>query len=389
MHIGYTTAYDAQNVLTWSGVPYHMAKTLKDQFESFSYIGPLREKYSLLFKAKQVLYKGLTNQSYRRDREPIILKGYAEQIQKQLSELKPDIVFSPSTIPVSYLECDQPIVVWPDTTFAGLLDFYPEYTNVCKETVRNALLADKLALNRASLILYQSDWGAQTAIENYGVDPSKIRVVPYGANIECDREIFDIKDIVDKRPRSVCKLLFYGADWYRKGGDVAVEVAKKLNEAGLPTELKVIGGRPEAHESLPDFIEFLGFISKSSEQGRNTIEKLISEAHFLILPTRADCSPIAFPEANSFGVPCLTTNVGGISTAVKDGLNGKTFSVTASPEEYCEYVLEQFGDYHQYKELALSSFNEFQSRLNWSVAGKTVKNLLTQLLEPRCATKIG
>jgi glycosyltransferase involved in cell wall biosynthesis len=389
MHIAYTTAYDAQNVLSWSGVPYHMAKALKNQCESFSYIGPLKEKYSLLFKAKQVLYKGLTNKSYRRDREPIILKGYAQQIQKQLNTLKPDIVFSPSTIPVSYLECDQPIVVWPDTTFAGLLNFYPEYTNVCKETVENAVIADKLALNRASLILYQSDWGAQTAIEKYGIDPAKIRVVPYGANIECDRTIFDIKDIVDRRPSNVCKLLFYGADWYRKGGDIAIKVAKKLNEAGLPTELKVIGGKPDSQEPLPNFVELLGFISKTGEQGRNTIEKLISEAHFLILPTRADCSPIAFPEANSFGVPCLTTNVGGISTAVKDGLNGKTFNVTASPEEYCDYVLELFRDYRQYKQLALSSFDEFQSRLNWSVAGNTVKNLLTQLLDAGSVAKIG
>jgi glycosyltransferase involved in cell wall biosynthesis len=217
------------------------------------------------------------------------------------------------------------------------------------------------------------------AIDQYQINPAKVNVVPYGANLECDRTTADIESMIAQRPTDRCRLLFYGANWQRKGGDVAVEVTKRLNQLGLPTELYVIGGQPTSSEPLPDFIQFFGLISKSTEAGRQHIEQLLCESHFLILPTRADCSPIAFPEANSFGVPSLATNVGGISTPIKNNLNGRTFSLDADPTEYCDYILSLFEDYNRYRQLALSSFDEFQSRLNWGVAGKAVKTLLAQL----------
>jgi glycosyltransferase involved in cell wall biosynthesis len=65
-------------------------------------------------------------------------------------------------------------------------------------------------------------------------------------------------------------------------------------------------------------VKFLGYISKSTQEGSEQIDRLLSDAHFLMLPTRADCTPYVIPEANSFGLPCITTNVGGIPTMVKD-----------------------------------------------------------------------
>jgi glycosyltransferase involved in cell wall biosynthesis len=85
---------------------------------------------------------------------------------------------------------------------------------------------------------------------------------------------------------------------------------------------------------------------------------------------------MVFPEACSFGVPCIATDVGGIPSIIKDGFNGKTFSKDAEIADYCTYISNLFSDYAQYKNLALSSFNEYQSRLNWSVAGQTVRKLI-------------
>ena len=155
-------------------------------------------------------------------------------------------------------------------------------------------------------------------------------------------------------------------------------MTKQLNKAGLNTKLTIVGCQPDAENSLPSFVNSLGFISKSTETGSAQIAKLLAEAHFLILPSRADCTPMVFAEANSFGLPCLTTNVGGIPTVIKDERNGKVFSSDASVTEYCEYILGLFANYSQYKKLAESSFQEYQSRLNWSVAVQTVKQLLME-----------
>jgi len=61
-------------------------------------------------------------------------------------------------------------------------------------------------------------------------------------------------------------------------------------------------------------------------------------------------------------------------------VNGKLFARDATAEEYCDYIFDIFSRYSCYKELCLSSFYEYQSRLNWNVAGQSVKNLLNKIL---------
>jgi glycosyltransferase involved in cell wall biosynthesis len=261
-----------------------------------------------------------------------------------------------------------------------MINFYPIFSNLSQESIRNGNKMEKLALEKCRLAIYSSDWAAQTAIENYQINHSKVKVVPFGANIECNRSLDDIKALVDLRPTNQCNLLFLGVDWFRKGGDIALEVAKELNKQGLNTKLTVIGCQPITNKPLPNFVKPLGFVSETTQEGIQLINKLLSESHFLILPSIADCTPMVFGEANSFGVPCLATDVGGITTVIKKNLNGRTFSRHDSILDYCTYISNLFSDYSQYKRLALSSFNEYQSRLNWSVAGQTVKNLIIELI---------
>ncbi|MBR8839343.1 MAG: glycosyltransferase family 4 protein [Stigonema ocellatum SAG 48.90 = DSM 106950] len=379
MKIAYVTTYDARDVRQWSGTGYYVPQSLKNQSLLVEYIGPLREKYSRLFKVKKLLYSSFFRKRYLKDREPLILKHYGYQVSERLSSLNPDIVFSPGTIPIAYLECSQPIVFWTDATFAGIVNFYPEFSNLCQETIKNGNAMEQSALARCKLAIYSSEWAAKTAIENYNVNPEKVKVVPFGANIEGHKEIDDIKLILESKPRNKCKLLFLGVDWFRKGGNIALEVTKQLNQGGITAELTVVGCQPVVDGSLPSYVKVLGFINKSTQEGRQQLDKLITESHFLILPSTADCTPIVFCEANSFGVPCISTNVGGIPTVIKDGLNGKLFSRTAEISDYCKFISDLVSNYSQYQSLALSSFNEYQKRLNWSVAGKTVKSLLKEL----------
>ena len=238
---------------------------------------------------------------------------------------------------------------------------------------------EKLALEKCDLAIYSSDWAAKSAVDFYRADPNKVKVVPFGANIEHDFKYDDIKQAIESRPSNICKLLFLGVDWLRKGGNTAYLIAKQLNQSGLKTELTVVGCQPQIDEPIPQFVKPKGFIKKSTLEGKKRLNKLILESHFLILPSLADCTPIAFPEANSFGVPSISRNVGGISTIIKDNINGKLFELDSDIDEYCIYIQELFLDYEKYKQLAFSSFNEYKTRLNWSVAGKTMKNLLKNI----------
>jgi glycosyltransferase involved in cell wall biosynthesis len=394
MKVAWTSVYNAKNPNAYGDSRgYHEAKSLENQSVSVEYLGPLQ----IPLQYKPLLYlksrfqnnrfmKPNNRRWYSIERYTPLVKDYAKQISKKLSKLNDvDIVCSgphPYSQPVAYLECDQPIVIWTDGLFADTLNFYPDFfkEKICQESIEDGIANEKSALSRCKLLILASEWAAQGAIKHYHIEHSKIRVVPWGANIECKNTINTIKEIVDSRSTNQCKLLFLGFDWFRKRGDIALQVAKELNQAGLNTELTVVGASPILDEPIPRYVKFIGSINKTTEKGLNQLFKLLAESHFLILPTLADASPYALPEAGAFGLPCLTTDVGGIPTMIRDDINGKKFSVEASTEEYCTYISNLFYDYSQYKSLALSSFHEYESRLNWPVAGRTVKKLLTELI---------
>ena len=383
MKIAYVTTYDARNLQganEWSGTGYHIAEALKKQALSLEYIGPLKDPAVLkaIRKLKRHYYEQFYKENYQKDSDPLMLKNYAAQVARKLSSVKADIVFSATVDPIAYLECTQPTAFWADGTFAKIQNFYPQYSNLCEPVIHDWHKMEKLALQKCSLAIYSSDWAAKSAIHDYGADSTKVKVVPFGSNTESPFTHETIQDVIKSRTSNCCKLIFLGVDWVRKGGDVAYEIARTLNQSGLNTELTVVGCRPLIEEPLPDFVKVLGFISKSTDKGKKRIQDLILESHFLILPTLADCTPIVLCEANSLGVPCLSTTVGGIPTMVHNDVNGQLFDPEADITEYCSYIQKIFLNYSNYQDLAFSAFNEYQSRLNWKTAGQNVKNLLTE-----------
>lgn len=392
MKIAYITDFDILNPVERNshhpkavghrGRCFYASKSLADEETQVQYLCPLTRKSTIISKAKWRFYRYVLQQRYIAWAEPYVSQDYASQIGKRLSDLGSDVVMAPEINLLAYLECDRPLVLWTDTTYAGLFGGYTDFTNLCQETINHLTTMDRLTLQKCQLAIFPSVWAADIAIKNYQVDPGKVKVVPFGANIECDRTIEDIQLMVNARSQTTCKLLFIGVDWVRKGGAIALNVAKQLQQNGLNVELIVVGCKPpESEYPLPDFVKPVGFINKSTPEGLAKFNSFIAEAHFLIVPSKAETYGNVFCEANSFGVPCLATNAGGISTIIREGINGKTFAPDAKPEEYSIYIQDIFKNYSAYKDLALSAFNEYQTRFDWSAAGKSVRKLLLEIVK--------
>ena len=376
MKLAYVTLDDPSDIRTWSGTNYYIHKALTETGFSMVGIGNLQRKPVLITRAKQFFYKCIRSQTYLRLRDPLFAMNYARQIEHTLVHADVDAILSLETYPISFLQTQNPIILWRDATFAGMVGFHPFYRNLCKESIRDGHRTERLAFEKCRLALFSSEWAASSAIKDYGTDPSKIKVVPFGANIECNRNLAQIRNIISQKSSKVCKLLFIGVVWYWKGGDVAVQVAERLNQMGLPTELHIAGCTPPY--PLPDFVKSYGFISKKTEQGRAQLNDLFEKSHFFILPTRADCYGIVFAEASSFGLPSLAPDIGGISTVVRNGRNGHTFSRGDDPQLYCQTVLDMMANRQEYERLSLSAFNEYTERLNWYTAGKRVRDLINE-----------
>ncbi len=364
MKIGFVTTFDAREVGHWSGTPYFMAKALKDQGAVVEFIGPLSEKASAFFKGKQAVAKLLRGQNYLRHREPVILRDYARQIQRHLDGSGCDVVLSPGSVPVNYLECRQPIAIWADATFARMHNYYDNFSHLTPESERDGHTAEQLALDRCRLAVYSSEWAAASARESYHIAPEKLQVIPFGANVPWRPSSLEIDELIRGRASGTIRLLFVGVDWVRKGGPLTLAILKELNRNGRAAELTVIGPARNKGGPLPAGVRWLGYLDKASSEGSRRIYDELARAHFLLLPTQADCSPAVLSESNSLGVPVLAPAIGGIPTILQDGVNGYLLTANAGAEEYSARIVSC----KNYDNLARSAHQEFETRLNWRTA---------------------
>ena len=379
MKAAYVTTYDARDVSNWSGIGRYAGNALQGAGMELTYVGPLAFHEPLEVKVRRLVHTRLLQGSYDSERHPAVAKSYARQVDQRLKKTDAECVLSLSTIPIAFCECRQPIALWADATFAGLMELYPGYRNVSGETVRHGNSLEQAALDRCSAAIYASDWAAQTAIAHYDVDPGKLHVVPFGPNRTHDKSAEAVTQFIQRRPVSPCRLLFLGVDWERKGGPLALEVARTLVQRGLPTELHIAGCDP-ALDPTPPYVVRHGFIDKTDAAGAAKIDALLSAAHFLLLPSRAECFGLVFLEASSVGVPSLAAEVGGVASAVRNDRNGRLFPLTASAAEYADYVIEIMANNERYRRLAESSYTEYRENLTWDRASARVRNILMSLI---------
>jgi glycosyltransferase involved in cell wall biosynthesis len=372
-------------------VGYHMGRALIQAGLELDFLGPLRETYRWFLGPKQQFIRRFVRRMYNRHRDVRACRDYGRQIAAKLQQGGGhDLVLSgvsSGSQPVAYLRTNLPIVIWTDSTLASAVNFYPDFTRerAVWSNIEAGLKNEREAIRRASLLIYSSDWARREAIGQYQLDPSKVKVAQFGANEEHSPDRAEVQRLLDSRPTDVCRLLFVGMDWYRKGGEVAMKTAEHLHRRGVPVELSLVGSRPPGDSPLPDYVKPMGLITRRNPEGARQLEELYSRAHFLILASRADASPHVLVEANSFGVPCASSHVGGIPSIIRDGVNGRMFDRDADPARYAEWIAEVFTRPDGYRRLAWSSFNEYESRLNWGAAGVRVAGMLYELIGPRHA----
>lgn len=374
----FLTIHAPDDLHAWSGTIVRMRHSLGISKSQCILLDDMRVKFiqRKWMGVKTRVWSKLFGEKYLWQRDPIQLGAYARQVKQDYRGNESNIFFCPSSLPISYLHTSAPMCFWTDATFAGMLGFNPQFSGLCRESVRHGNDAEQRALKNCTLALYASQWAAKAAIANYDIDPQKIHVVPFGANIDCSRDEFSIKQISEAKSEEVCKLLFAGVDWEWKGGDKAVEILRLLLKRGVNAELHIVGCTPNCDLGPNAFVH--GFVSKASVEGRAKLDKLFSEAHFLVLPTRTEAYGLVFAEASSFGLPSLGTNIGGIPTVLREGRNGFLFDLEADVSSYCDRIEALLGDFDSYRALALSSFLEYKRDLNWDAAGARVRELINE-----------
>jgi glycosyltransferase involved in cell wall biosynthesis len=387
LRIAYVAYYDPMDISQWSGTGYHMHKAMSEAGAEITLIGPLKKLYHPINAFKYLWNTKVRGYKDHPQRDKGFLRHYARQVEKIIKDMDVDIVLGPGGLPLAYADLDKPMVVWTDATWANLLDYYDAFTNVSPRSIRDGHAGEKALFRRCYRAMFSSRWAADSAVDVYGFDPAKVEVVSLGANVPYERSEDEIRGVIQARGTDVLRLLFLGVQWHRKGGDIALAVGEELHKRGLPVKLELVGAAPDEGTVVPPFAKALGFIKKSTPEGMARIGKLLDESHFMILPTRADCTPIVFNEASSSGLPIVTTTTGGVPSVVREGVNGHLFDVDASPKQWADRIEQLWNDKVAYNELCMKAWRDYRDRLNWKAAGEHAVRYLTQAVADHKAGK--
>ena len=378
LKIAYTTPSDVIGQSSYHvGTRYYIGKYLGKYLGDVDYIGPLDTiADNLFYRTKRRIYRYAFHKVYMPHRAPRVLDYFAKQIEEKIKDKHYDLIFSPDNIEISHLNTDIPIVFYTDAVFDSMVNFYSEFTKLCNESIRDGHNQEQAALDRAMLAIFSSQWAVDAAIGSYDVDQDKVKFVPFGANLPVapDRE-----SVIRRKPSEICNLLFIGGDWKRKGGPIAIQVVEELDKMGLRSKLFVCSLLPQ-DEPLNEFVEYVGLLDRNKAHENRELENLFFDCHFLILPTAADCTPGVFREAAAFGLPVITTDVGGNRSVVTHGKSGIILSKDAGAEEYASVIMENYTNDENYSYLCVGAREMFEQVLNWDSSISKVSSLIRNLL---------
>ncbi|MBS2023918.1 MAG: glycosyltransferase family 4 protein [Deltaproteobacteria bacterium] len=165
----------------------------------------------------------------------------------------------------------------------------------------------RAAIHGAAGLFPASEWAARSLVEDYGAAPEKVHVIPAGV----DPTWFT--PAPEKRPRDgKLRVLFVGGDFQRKGGDLLLRWAETTAQKDF--EVHVVTGR-----ALPPAANVT---QHAAANNSTTLLELYQRSDLLVLPTRADCSPLVTMEAMACGLPVVATRVGGVSEVIAEGETG-------------------------------------------------------------------
>jgi glycosyltransferase involved in cell wall biosynthesis len=377
MRIAFVDIEDPEDVATWSGTPYFMLQELRRQGVEVEVIAPLKRPFKYLFAPQKAVAK-VTGRNLQINRHAIALRSFAAQVERRLKAKRFDAIFSTSSIPVSLLQPGMPVLYWTDAVIEAVADYYDgSFSNMSSRELRIAHHQEQAALDRAAFAIYSSDWAAESVRRSYKISGDKVQVIEFGANLNVDHDLKDIVEFDEQRLRSECVLLFIGINWDRKGGAFAFEAARLLNERGIKTRLKVVGGGgPEA-----PFVEKLGFINKNTPEGQREFDRLFATSTFFVLPTRAEASAIVFCEASAYGLPIFAPKTGGLENYIIDSQTGYCLPLAADGSAYADLIAATLAAPDTYHRLSIGAFQRYRQTLNWKVGVSSLLKLVEKAIE--------
>ena len=237
---------------------------------------------------------------------------------------------------------------------------------------------EKMVMRSSSFITASSQYENILISESYDIDKKKIKQISPGI----DREIFVLDENLkrenillsigriqeQKRQLDVLKFLdsfrkvdrnflcyFVGGPSGKSGDDYLIQLKNALKEFNLESN-----------------VQFLGNLTQLK------IKELMNRSKLLIHTSHFETFGLVAIEANSMGVPVLTTNQGSLSELIENNVNGYlTEELTNSQvNNFVQNLLNDEKQFHKFQ----MNCHEKSKKFDWKYTAKELENLYKSAL---------
>ncbi len=373
--IAFITADDPRDKRSWSGTNHFMWESLKKHVGDVDILGPYTPQPLWFFcSAFNFITLGLLGKRFDYRHSFAMRNAYGKHFNRLLSKKKYDVVIvSASIASAAGIKSDAPIVYINDRVIAGAMNYHKILTQLFDFSKQQSLATDKQAIENSALSVFCSHWAGDAAKEIHGFGEDKVKVIPFGANLE----ITPIEPQSIEFPGGVVRLLFVGVNWEDKGGPIAFDAYRHLLKIGLNVEFTVVGCTPPEN-MWHGKMNVTGFLDKNKPEDFSVLTGLFRNAHFFILPTKYEAYGLVFCEAAAYGVPVLAPATGGIPTIVENGVTGFLLPENASGVEYAEKIYSMISNPAQWQAMRDAAYRKYIDQLNWDAWGTAMHAALKE-----------
>jgi glycosyltransferase involved in cell wall biosynthesis len=380
LRLAVLSAWDPFDRRHTSGTIFYMCQALAARGHTLVPLGPVHPLAEHVGRWRNRASRALLRKRWPFAHGEPLARAYARAFAPRLRAAGPvDAVFAPfAAAELSALDVSAPVLYASDAVIPIAQDYNPAFSDFSPAYAREAREVERRAIARAAIVTFPSAWAADGARAAYPVAPERIRIVPYGANLDTVPSEATVREA--KRVAS-SRILFIGVRWEEKGGPLLVRALDALRARGADATLTVVGCRPSSGDLRP-WMTVIPRIDKRVPGEQAQLVALLADARLLVVPTRSDAYGIVFAEAAACGTPSITTDTGGVSAAVIEGVTGHLLPISAGPDLYAAAIDALLTDTARYTALSTSARAHHERTQSWDAWGRAMDAALQAMVAP-------
>jgi glycosyltransferase involved in cell wall biosynthesis len=369
MRVLFVYEYDARSMNVQSGRPHGIRDAFKRRGHEVVDLFPLERRIGISFLIRKAVAR-FREELYAGERSLSYLLSMKRRIEAEIDRVAPDLVFSPSSIPLTLVAKGSCRMYCADATFECLCQSYERLRNCSERYKEEAHFQEWVALRTAHCAIYPSEWAAASALGYYDADPKTVRVIPFGATLPAGVTRPQIAEAISGRLREPIRFVFIGREKVRKGLGDAIALVDLLNDENVKSVVEVVG----LDGASSDRVKFHGFLDKEIESHAIAFDRLMREADFVLIPSRAEAFSRSLLEALGYGVPIIAYGADGVRSILRDGENGLILREPLASN--IGGIRELIADRMKYVRMCDQARQDFEARFNWEVFIEAVEAIV-------------